>query len=234
MDRDRTRDQSGRGDDVVVDESLIVDESIARGEGRAYLADDTQGMTSEGVVVEEVRTTATGEMVGTAVTDVTDSGVVSEEVVVREGDFPDQGMAATADRTGQDMEPAFTGGAALAQEQTLIEQVREDMQVVDASGDDIGKVTYVKMGDPDAVTTQGEETGRDGGLLGDAQGLFGGEDEPKVDGSERNQLVRVGFIKVGGGGLFGRGRYATGDQIASVSGDTVTLNVMKDDLLRES
>lgn len=240
MSRDRTRDQGGRGDDVVVDENLIVDESIARGEGRAYLADSVQvtdkttGAVSEGVSVEEVHTTGSGELVGTAVTAVNEPDVLTEEVIVREDDLAVQDSMATVDPTGRDMEPAFTGGSSLAQEEGLIERVRDGMQVVDSSGDDLGKVTYVKMGDPDAVTTQGESTPMDGGLLGDAEGLFGGEDEPKTEGSEREQMIRTGFVKVGGGGLFRKARYATAGQIASVSGDTVTLSVMKDGLVKES
>lgn len=239
MDRDRTRDQGGRGDDVVVDENLIVDESIARGEGRVYLADSTTvtdtttGTVAEGVIVEEVHTTGSGEMVGTAVTDVNEPDVMTEEVIVREDDLSGMGTTATADPTGRDMEPAFTGGAALAQEERLIEQVHDGMQVVDSSGDDLGKVTYMKMGDPDAVTTGGEYEPMDGGLLGDTEGLFGIEDEPKTEGSEREQMIRTGFIKIGGG-LFRKAHYATAAQIASVSGDTVTLNVMKDGLAQES
>jgi hypothetical protein len=107
------------------------------------------------------------------------------------------------------------------------------MQAVDASGDNLGEVTYVKMGDPDAVTTVGEEADTGGGLFGGG-GFLGGDDEPQAEATIRRQLVRVGFLKVGGGGLFGKGRYASADQVASVSGDTVTLSVMKDDLVRES
>src|SRR5437660_707247 len=38
-----------------------------------------------------------------------------------------------------------------------IARVQEGMRVVDATGEQVGKVAYVKMGDPEAVTTQGNE-----------------------------------------------------------------------------
>jgi len=50
--------------------------------------------------------------------------------------------------------------------------VREGMRVVDANGEDLGEVKFVKMGNPEAVTT-GDEADRDGGLVQDiAEALF--------------------------------------------------------------
>ncbi len=42
-----------------------------------------------------------------------------------------------------------------------MEQVYEGMTVVDQQGKRVGKVEAVKMGDPQAITTQGEELERD-------------------------------------------------------------------------
>src|SRR5207249_1306676 len=39
----------------------------------------------------------------------------------------------------------------------LIERVQEGMRVIDANGDDIGSVEHLKMGDPEALTTAGNE-----------------------------------------------------------------------------
>lgn len=111
-----------------------------------------------------------------------------------------------------------------------IAQAREGMRVVDAAGEELGTVGTVKMGDPSAITAMGEETGGGGGLLGgDGGGLLGGGDEPDVPDPFRHELVRVGYVRVGGG-LFGGALYARADQIAGVSGDTVTLSVRRDQL----
>jgi hypothetical protein len=114
-----------------------------------------------------------------------------------------------------------------------IEHVREGMKVVDREGKQIGEVEYVKMGDPQAVTTAGNER-ETGGVVGQvAQTVFGDETEPDLPEPKRAQLVRYGFLKVDGEGLFGADRYVRADQIANVSGERVILNVSKDELPRE-
>src|SRR5438105_2182227 len=52
-----------------------------------------------------------------------------------------------------------TGSSAIA-------RVREGMRVLDVAGSEIGKVEYVQMGDPEAVTTAGNQATPDlGGLV---------------------------------------------------------------------
>ena len=114
-----------------------------------------------------------------------------------------------------------------------IELVREGMEVYDAAGDKIGKVEYLKMGDPQAVTTAGEEH-EAGGMIGRvAQTFFPGETEPDVPEPLRAQLVRYGFIKVDGPGLLDKDRYVRSDLIGNVSDEVVTLKVSKDQLPKE-
>jgi hypothetical protein len=115
-----------------------------------------------------------------------------------------------------------------------IEMVREGMTVVDSTGDKVGKVEGLKMGDPEAATEQGNEN-QDTGLLGNiAEAFVGDEREPDVPGPARAQLLRSGYIKVDGGFLIETDRYVPADMIASVNGDTVHLRVPKDQLLKES
>jgi hypothetical protein len=74
------------------------------------------------------------------------------------------------------------------------------------------------MGDPEAVTTQGEET--DGG-------------EPHVVGEPREQLLRIGFVKIDRKGFLRPDAYAAADQIDRVEGDSVHLSVKDTDLLQD-
>ena len=123
----------------------------------------------------------------------------------------------------------------------LIERVHEGMRVFDSAGEDLGKVELVRMGDPEALTTQGQEhsmmtdraadVSRRVELLGDDD-----DDEPEVAPAIRRTLLRVGFIKVESGGFLGIGekeRYIRADQIASVEGDRVTLSVTANQLPSE-
>ena len=119
---------------------------------------------------------------------------------------------------------------------STIERVTEGMTVVDAAGDRVGKVEYVQMGDPQATTTEGSEPNvGEPGLLGALGRAIGGdESEPDVPEPGRSTLLRYGFLKVDGPGLTGTDCYVRSDLIGSVSEDTVTLRVNKDQLPRES
>ncbi len=114
-----------------------------------------------------------------------------------------------------------------------MEMVRDGMKVVDADGKDVGKVEFVKMGDPGAVTEQGNEL-QDTGLLGNiAEALAGDEREPDVPAPARAKLLRTGYVKIDGGFFFGTDRYVSPDKIANVQGDTVYLRALKDQLVKE-
>lgn len=112
---------------------------------------------------------------------------------------------------------------------TLIERVYEGMRVVDAQGDDIGKVEFVKMGDADAVTTQGNRIGPAAGVTP----LDSDYDEPEVPQPMRDNLLRVGFIKVDSAGLFDTDRYVQADAIQSVDGDCVCIRTSRERLPTE-
>lgn len=114
-----------------------------------------------------------------------------------------------------------------------IEAVQEGMTVVDRAGERVGKVALLQMGDPQAVTTEGNDL-PEPGLLGQlGMALVGDEREPDVPEPERSRLLRMGFIKIDGPGLADQDRYVTSDQIAGVTGTTVNLTVLRRQLLRE-
>ncbi len=101
----------------------------------------------------------------------------------------------------------------------LIERVQEGMVVVDFEDNRLGKVDYMKMGDPEAVTTQGNDPSFETGVIP----LTDDDDEPEVPEPLRSDLLRNGFIKIDDGSLFDTDRYVRADEIAEVVGDTVRL-----------
>ena len=121
-----------------------------------------------------------------------------------------------------------------------IGQVREGMSVLDAAGERIGTIAYIKLGDPEAITTRGNEPARSGmpDTMGMPLGLFaavplgalGSDPEPHLREPLRSEFIRRGFVKIDGAGWFGRDYYVTPDRIASVEGDTVRLTVNKSEL----
>lgn len=115
-------------------------------------------------------------------------------------------------------------------QQGPIAQVREGMRVVDSTGEVVGSVRGVRMGDPGAVTAAGQGTGDTdgtGGIVGAAIHAIAGDELP--DGA-RERLERVGYVRVDARGLFSGDRYVAADEIADVT-DEVRLTVPKDTLL---
>ena len=98
-------------------------------------------------------------------------------------------------------------------------------KVVDSTGKEVGKVKFVKMGDPNAATTEGQED-NDPGFLG-----LGGDSYDLGDLPEqaRRQLLRVGFIHIDVS--WAKDRFAGTGQIARVADNTVYLSVAEANLL---
>ncbi len=108
-----------------------------------------------------------------------------------------------------------------------ISRVHEGMRVVDATGDEVGKVQFVRMGDPEAITTEGNE-GQPSELMGKiASAVLPEEREPDVPEPLRTNLLRTGYVKIDGPGLRDTDRYASSSQVRDVSGDTVRLSVAR-------
>ncbi|MFD4420292.1 hypothetical protein ACFWN7_02165 [Agromyces sp. NPDC058484] len=102
-----------------------------------------------------------------------------------------------------------------------LEDVREGMDVIDASGQKVGTVKSVKMGDPQAVTAEGQTVGERDGLLDVVADLFTGSEDMPAE--ERERLLRVGYIEVDGTGIGGN-FFAAADAVEEVSEDSVRLS----------
>ncbi len=119
----------------------------------------------------------------------------------------------------------------------FLAQVQEGMKVYDRLHHEIGKVEYVKIGDDNPETPESEAAApsnyreRDETLIDNLAEVFAPEDD--VPEEMRDRLLLAGFVRIESKGLFASDRYVMPDQIMSVSGDTVTLNVSKDELVRK-
>jgi hypothetical protein len=110
------------------------------------------------------------------------------------------------------------------------------MKVFDRERHEIGKVEYVQFGDDDPSTPEVEaaapntlDTGRDT-LLDNIAEAFAPDDD--IPDEIRAKLLQQGFVRIDANGIFAADRYVTPEQIASVSGDGLMLNVSKDELVK--
>ena len=120
--------------------------------------------------------------------------------------------------------------------QNFLERVESGMRVYDRTGEEIGKVEWVKFTDedpttPDAETVQVSENERDhrDSIIGNIADVFRPDELPEA---LRNRLLREGFVRIDADGLFAADRYVLPDQIQSVTHDGLRLNVSKDELIK--
>ncbi|HET8632352.1 MAG TPA: PRC-barrel domain-containing protein [Thermomicrobiales bacterium] len=98
----------------------------------------------------------------------------------------------------------------------LLAQIREGMEVYDRGNTKLGTVKDVYLGGEDLS----EATVPEGSTLAAAPPAL------------RSRLAAHGFLEIGTG-LLQANRYATGDQVAAVGEDRVTLAVAQDELLKK-
>jgi len=116
-----------------------------------------------------------------------------------------------------------------------LSRISEGMKVYDRLHHEIGKVERVRIGDDDPATEEVEAAspshleGRRETVLDSLAEVFAPDELPE---EVRERLLQQGFVRIDSAGLFAADRYVMPDQIMSVSGDTVTLNVSKDELVK--
>jgi hypothetical protein len=119
---------------------------------------------------------------------------------------------------------------------TNLRSIEEGMKVFDRERHEIGKVEYVQFGDDNPATPEVEAAApntlddRRSTLVDAIADAFGDDDLPE---EIREKLLMQGFVRIDAKGLFAADRYVTPEQIASVSGDGLMLNVSKDELLKQ-
>lgn len=125
----------------------------------------------------------------------------------------------------------------------LLPIIREGMQVRDSGGELIGTVQRVQMGGGNDPVDAGRQSREAGGPADGSPGSYdaplatdliatafsGGQDVPA---EARLDLERKGYIEIDSRGLFSANRYASAEQLASVEGDDVLLNVPGDALAK--
>ncbi len=121
----------------------------------------------------------------------------------------------------------------------LLKNIREGMEVHDSQEHKIGTVKEIYFG---ASSDETENHGagaatapnpnlRSNSLVDDIAGaIFDTDDLPQ---EIRKRLINEGFLRIDPTGLFKGVRYVLPEQIASVHGDHVHLNVRLDDLLKK-
>jgi len=116
------------------------------------------------------------------------------------------------------------GACLLRQEESdmdAMQQVREGMRVVGPDGKRVGTVEDFKMGDPDAVTADGQEDPETGGVR---MGLIGAlVNETTLPRYSAERLLRIGYVKIDRSGFLAGHTYLGSDELDRVEGDTLWL-----------
>lgn len=103
-------------------------------------------------------------------------------------------------------------------------------EVVDSEGARVGTVSAVKMGDPDAVTAEGQQARR-GFVEGVVDTFIGAE--PDVPPQRAEELLRKGYVKIDARGFLARDLYAGEDEVQDADEDRVRLSVPRGVLVPE-
>lgn len=107
-----------------------------------------------------------------------------------------------------------------------LENVREGMDVVDSTGEKVGTVKFVKMGDLEAITAEGQTAGDRESLVDVFIDAFAGRND--VPEQARERFLRLGYIDVDATGI-GGDFYVAADEVADVTGTTVQLSAQRSD-----
>ncbi|WP_159617250.1 PRC-barrel domain-containing protein [Arthrobacter zhaoguopingii] len=102
-----------------------------------------------------------------------------------------------------------------------LKSIQQGMDVFDSSGEKVGSVKNVKMGDPQAVTAQGQDPASPDGLFSAlANALGGGSGLPE---ERRERLLRLGYLEINGTGP-GNHFYESAEAVDRVTDEGVHLN----------
>jgi L-alanine-DL-glutamate epimerase-like enolase superfamily enzyme len=119
--------------------------------------------------------------------------------------------------------------------ETILNRIREGMNVYDLSGDKVGTVREVYFGTGAGFkatpqTADEPDTATDNPIYNVLAGLFG--DDSDLPDTLRSRMFHDGFIRINTDGIFASDRYALAEQISEALGDDVQLTVNYDELLK--
>ncbi|KFB10817.1 hypothetical protein [Nitratireductor basaltis] len=119
----------------------------------------------------------------------------------------------------------------------ILFDIHKGMRVEDAHGHEIGTVEWVHLSDEtpstptaDAGGTEPLSNERKSSFVDLILDAFRTDEIPQV---LHDRMLREGFIRLDADGMFAADRYVLAEQVASVSGDCVKLNVERDALIKE-
>ena len=120
--------------------------------------------------------------------------------------------------------------------ETILNNIREGMNVYDLSGDKVGTVREVYFGtgagfDATPQTADNPNTAvADNPIYTVLTSIFGADDN--LPETLRDRMFHDGFIRINTDGIFASDRYALAEQISQALGDDVQLTVNYDALLK--
>jgi hypothetical protein len=121
--------------------------------------------------------------------------------------------------------------------ETILNRIREGMNVYDLSGEKVGVVREVYFGTgagfaatPQTAHNPDMGTEADNPIYAVLTNLFGDADD--VPDTLRNRMFHDGFIRINTDGIFASDRYALTEQISEALGDDVQLTVNYDELVK--
>jgi len=115
--------------------------------------------------------------------------------------------------------------------QDQLAKIHTGMDVVDADGEQIGKVADLRMGDPDAIDVGNQDpTAMSGEGIAMAMGV---RREPNVPPGLVGRLLRAGYIKIDDKRHFRPDHhyYALTEEIATIEADTIRLSKTRSELI---
>jgi uncharacterized protein YrrD len=113
--------------------------------------------------------------------------------------------------------------------ESILNGVREGMNVYDSKGDQVGTVADVYMGSDGVTSDPRPDFPAEDSFVEDLAELFTGDDT--IPDVLQRRMLQEGYIRVDTAGLFRSDRFILLDQISGVSADGVRLNVRQDSLI---
>lgn len=120
--------------------------------------------------------------------------------------------------------------------QGLSRDIHKGMKVFDIAHKEIGTVEDVKFSDQNPDNPRSEAFGADHDpepvtLIDNiAEAFLPGEQLPEA---LRSRMLQEGYVQLDANGLFSSDRFILAEQIQSVAGNEIVLNVSKDELLKK-